>query len=271
MSKWAAHQQSLNRQTSGSWAIYSSHRQRLTQLLAPGKPGMRLCVLGAGNCNDLDFEALLATYREITLVDLDDEAVTSAFERQSPAVQRALVLRAPIDFGVDTGSAAGTGASLPNAGHLASALAGRVAASGFDVVCSSCVLSQLIARVAESLASEPQRCLEQVQLARAVHLHLMLVLLRSGGRGLLVSDLVSSDTVPELQRTPPAELPKLMARLVADKNFFTGLNPFVLEGLLKKDPQLAPQLARSVFHAPWLWQLAQQRSYLTFAFSFMRA
>jgi len=48
-----------------------------------GAAGMRLCILGAGNCNDLDFEALSAWYSEITLVDLDLEAVTRAVERRS--------------------------------------------------------------------------------------------------------------------------------------------------------------------------------------------
>src|SRR5204862_7705623 len=117
----------------------------------------------------------------------------------------------------------------------------------------------------------PERCLKAVQSVREIRLMLMLRLLRTGGRGGFVSDMVSSDTAPEITSVAPTALAELMARLVAAKNFFTGLNPFVIEGLLMQDPRLAPAVARSAFHLPWLWQLGATRSYLTFAVSFQRA
>ena len=232
---------------------------------------MRLCVLGAGNCNDLDFEALSAWYSEITLVDLDLEAVTRAIERQPMAVRSLLRLRAPVDFGgFDEAVARGpTDPAAPQA--LAEAVARDVGVRDFDVVCSACVLSQLIDQVAQRFGSEPERCFSQALLTRALHINLMLILLRTGGRGVLVSDMVSSDSAPSLLSAPAQGLPKLMAQLVADKNFFTGLNPFALAALLKSDPQLAPLIARVVWHAPWLWQLAARRVYLTIACSFQRA
>jgi len=268
MSNWAGHQRTLNHQTASNWGHYAAHRQSLSQLLCVGTPGMRLCVLGAGNCNDLDFEALSAWYSEITLVDLDLEAVTRAIERQPMAVRSLLRLRAPVDFGgFDEAVARGpTDPAAPQA--LAEAVARDVGVRDFDVVCSACVLSQLIDQVAQRFGSEPERCFSQALLTRALHINLMLILLRTGGRGVLVSDMVSSDSAPSLLSAPAQGLPKLMAQLVADKNFFTGLNPFAL---LKSDPQLAPLIARVVWHAPWLWQLAARRVYLTIACSFQRA
>ena len=35
----------------------------------------RLCILGAGNTNDLDLAALLSTHREVHLVDIDSESL----------------------------------------------------------------------------------------------------------------------------------------------------------------------------------------------------
>jgi len=271
MPDWAGQQRALNRQTSANWGLYASHRKILTHLLGVGGTGMRLCVLGAGNCNDLDLEALSAWYSEITLVDLDLEAVTQAVERQPATVRRLLRVRAPVEFGAfeQAISSSHGGGADPQA--LAAMVAEEIGEREFDAVCSACVLSQLIDALAQRFRSEPERCLSLVQLTRSIHLHLIVQLLRAGGRGLLVSDLVSSDTAPVLLSAPASGLSQLMSKFIAEKNFFTGLNPFAITAVLKSDAQLAPRVARVVLHAPWRWQLAARRVYLTFACSFQRA
>ena len=75
----------LNRETADSWRTFADHRARVTAL-ALEAGGETCAVLGAGNCNDLDLEALAQRHREIHLVDLDREAVTRARERQPPTV-----------------------------------------------------------------------------------------------------------------------------------------------------------------------------------------
>ena len=97
----------------------------------------------------------------------------------------------------------------------------------------------------------------------------MLRLLRPGGRGLLVSDLVSSDTAPELL-TGVSHGPELLVKLVAAQNFFTGLNPFIVESLLKQDPILAPLVGKVALHSPWVWRISAARAYLVFAVTFQR-
>jgi hypothetical protein len=165
----------------------------------------------------------------------------------------------------------GSGQDAMTSSALASELASTIDPEPFDIVGSACVLSQLIDQARVRLSDESDRCIQAVQTVRETHIALMLRLLRAGGRGVLVSDMVSSDTVPQLSSAQPTELPGLMTKLVATKNFFTGLNPFVIERLLKQDPGLAPLVARSAFHPPWIWQLAPTRAYLTFAISFLRA
>ena len=61
---------------------------------------------------------------------------------------------------------------------------------------------------------------------RRVHL---LRLTAAGGRTLLITDLVSSDTVPQLAKALPAELPKLMLQCLQSGNFFSGLYPAVVQ------------------------------------------
>jgi hypothetical protein len=263
-------QRSLNRQTEGGWASFTSHRQHVTELLSGRAEGLRLCVLGAGNCNDVDLRQLVPRFRQIVLVDLDVAAVTRAAQRQPAAVQSVLELRAPIDFSAQGELASGTTEASPSGLAIAKRLSGTIDPEPFDIVASTCVLSQLVDQVRAQLENESERCLQVVQQVREVHLALLLQLLRPGGRGVLISDMVSSDTAPELNHAAPQELPELMAKLVSRKNFFTGINPFVIDGLLKQHPLLAPLVARSAFHRPWLWQLTPSRAYLTFALSFQR-
>ena len=64
-----ARQGQFNAESFDQWAGFADHRRRVSGLLATG-PG-RLCVLGAGNANDLDLATLLEVHREVHLVDLD--------------------------------------------------------------------------------------------------------------------------------------------------------------------------------------------------------
>jgi len=62
------------------WRLYEGHRAHLTDVLlgsARGDGG-RLCLLGAGRCNDVDLEKLAATFAEIHLVDIDAKALDAA-------------------------------------------------------------------------------------------------------------------------------------------------------------------------------------------------
>src|SRR6185295_19591792 len=77
-------QTDFNASSAAAWESYTSQRQRMTELFtgAGHSPAGRLCVLGAGNCNDLDLPALLGAYREVHLVDLDEEALNRGVARQ---------------------------------------------------------------------------------------------------------------------------------------------------------------------------------------------
>src|SRR6185369_599397 len=90
-----------NRATSGLWDLYAEHRARLSALVAAHAParGGRVCVLGAGNANDLDLELLAARFSEVHLVDVDAHAVGRARARASSTAAARLFAHAPLDVG----------------------------------------------------------------------------------------------------------------------------------------------------------------------------
>src|SRR2546427_6062344 len=93
MNPLARRQIEFNAGSRDTWDLFRPHRDWVTGLLQPALTAItpRVCVLGAGNCNDLDLATLLHTFQEIHLVDLDAEALTHGVARQglenNPAVR----------------------------------------------------------------------------------------------------------------------------------------------------------------------------------------
>jgi hypothetical protein len=268
-----------NRQSSVLWDSFGTHRARVTALAQAAAPaeGGRLAVLGAGNCNDLDLEALAPHFRSIHLVDLDEEAVARARDRQAPEVAAKLVLHAPVDL-------SGAFARLGNyrrkpatAAELAvmprNCVEGVVAAlpGTFDAVMSTCFLSQLMQSAFVSLGERhPQ--LQMIACALALgHVRSVARLLAPGGRAHLVTDAVTTETYPLFElwdRQPPRAL---LEQLEKSDNVFSGTGPSFLRRILVTDAQVAPLLqGPPTLVEPWLWQFTEERSYLVYAWSFAR-
>ena len=95
-----ARQAGFNAASRGQWAGFAEHREKVTTLLQTGgdPERTRLCILGAGNCNDLDLPALLATHREVHLVDLDAEALRDGVARQDLADHPSLHQHGGVDL-----------------------------------------------------------------------------------------------------------------------------------------------------------------------------
>ena len=73
-----AEQIASNQSALGHEASFAEHRARLTREIAERAPASgrgRLCLLGAGNANDVDLELLAKRFAEVHLVDLDRDAV----------------------------------------------------------------------------------------------------------------------------------------------------------------------------------------------------
>ncbi len=73
-----------NQESRQNWDCFSQHRKKVTSLIVSKLKSQddRLCILGAGNCNDLDLNILVNQFKEIHLVDIDTQAVCDGIARQ---------------------------------------------------------------------------------------------------------------------------------------------------------------------------------------------
>jgi len=278
MSRLAQFHIDLNRKSQLGWEAFAGHRQKVTDLLSAGSSpqSSRLCVLGAGNCNDLDLRLLQSAYQEIHLVDLDAEALQRGLEHQGLERCAALQLHSGLDVaGMQTAMDVWTSQTVIGDAELAACVSEpasqmRSALRGpFEAVASTCLLSQLINTVVQAVGEQHPRFLELLQAVRLGHLRLLADLLAPNGAGWLITDVVSSDSFPALNSVAEDELPGLLAQLIHNRNFFHGVNPAVLMSHFHTDPVLSTQIAASEPIGPWRWDLGP-RQYIVYAIKMRR-
>jgi len=257
------------------WQLYAEHRRKFTQAvlsLAPSTPG-RLCVLGAGKCNDLDLASLSQAYRELHLVDLDPAALASGVACETPELRKQLVVHAPVDLSVLTPKRKTKWQRrAPNAAELDATadatLQGLLARlpGPFDVVVSACVLTQLGFALTQSFP-ERHPLLHPLRLGVVrTHLQTLLGLTAPGGSALFVSDLASSTHYPALtDLSANADLASVLRDVVAKRAFYQVARPDLVADLLA---ELAEAPAAPL--PPWLWTGPQERTYLVYGYEISR-
>src|SRR5262252_612142 len=134
------------------FSSFAVHRQHMTALalrdVAP-EAGLRLCILGAGNCYDVDLVKLASSYREIHLVDVDPAALARARQPLGADAGAKVFSHAPLDLSglFDRLDRWARLEVEPQKllGHAAEASAqiARSLPGPFDVVISACLLSQI--------------------------------------------------------------------------------------------------------------------------------
>jgi hypothetical protein len=253
-----------NRCSRESWDDYAEHRRNVMELLADAagdqaKP-RRLCALGAGNCNDLDLLHLLRGYDEIHLVDVDGPAVEAGVARQRAAGPRVRIhgrmdVTACLHALVRDLSANADNGQLDGWIEKIRTLPAFPQPSPFCVVVSLGLMTQL-AEIAIALVGGPEhpRGNDLLFSLRNHHLRKILEMTRPGGVAILITDVVSSATFPELVTLDERSLPREMYRQVAAKNFFTGANPYALEAMFRNDADLASRVSEVEMLDPWRWK-----------------
>jgi hypothetical protein len=266
-----------NARTASHWALYAGHRERLHQLL-DAHAGRRLAILGAGNGNDLDVEALTQKFREVHLGDLDGAALDRSARRLTAAARKRVRLHRGRDLSGLLSvlpawrEHAPTAVELAGAVPFAAALVASRLPGPFDVVVSDCLLSQISWTCFQAL-SGGELLTSVLCVALATHLRALVSLTKPGGRCLLVTDAVSSDTEPldDLEGPHAAdERGALLRRLDAEGRLFSGTSPSLALSLLTNDPELSRDVVDPFVVEPWVWRLAPQRSVLVYALSFGR-
>ncbi len=246
-----------NRRTADAWERYTWHRQRLADLIAAasiGKPIPTVCILGAGNLNDIDLAQLLQWFHRVVLVDIDREAVVFGVERQSQCACDQIEIVAPWDI---TGCLFGQHGQQHNEKVCPLSIPG----GPFDIVLSAGLLSQLFQSIVTTGAVTHPR-LEFLLQVRRQHLQLLLQSIKSDGTAIFVTDVVSSVTVPGLEHVPESSLGNLLEQLLGERNFFIGTHPRTIE---REIDQLAVEHQLSIkttVHPPWLWQIGPDKRHL---------
>jgi hypothetical protein len=254
-------------------AAFETHRTHVTRLLSEraGDGGGRLCLLGAGNANDVDLEVLLERYREVHLVDIDPAALDRAESRAPEGRAKGLTLHAPVDV-------SGVLDRLERWGRLeltpeeliahpettSRALAARLGAP-FDVVASLCLLTQ-IQRAPVALLGDSHPLFQAVRHTLTVtHLRTLHGLLTPNGRGLLVTD-VSADSIHELpDGMENDEWVPLVDELVAEGKVFQVAQPELLRAITRDDPVLVSRRVLSPPVDAWIWQNGPSQRFLVYA------
>ena len=216
MNRISTEHRKRNADSRGRWECFASHRGKVTEMLldthADGQG--RLCLLGAGNCNDLDLIALTNAFAEVHLVDLDKEAISSGVASQGLADANRVCVHGDIDIaGCNeivsdwTPERLTTDVDVQRCLDTANSHPAPQIPGPFDAVASVCLLTQLFDSVAMSLGGEHPRFLEVLTCIRLRHIRLLFELLQPGGTALFITDFVSSSTAPQLAITSEDDLP----------------------------------------------------------------
>ncbi len=197
----------LNRETAENWGSFQPHRQRVTDLitrLAPGDGSRagQLAILGAGNCNDLALDQIAARFDRRAPGGHRSRGDRTGRARQPAQVAERLQLHAPVDLGGGLGEVGkfrrrtATPTELGALPGAATRAALAAVPERFEAVASTCILSQLVHGCQQLLGPDHAQIQEIACAVVVAHMRVVAQLLAPGGSGLLVTDMVSSDTYP---------------------------------------------------------------------------
>ena len=133
-----------------------------------------------------------------------------------------------------------------------------------------CTITQLIESLAQAIGPDADALPELAVDLRHQHLSLMLQMLTPGGRAVLITDFVSSDSCPELNEVSEALLPHAAQQWINQQNFFTGSNPFAIKRQLLETDALPVQPENVEIIRPWKWDFGS-RIYAVSAIRFRKA
>lgn len=235
-----------------------------------------MAILGAGNCNDVDLPALASRFAEIHLVDIDEGALQRARTRQPPAVAVKLVLHAPIDVSGALSrltefrdkTRTPTQVALLSGSGCASV---REELPGtFDAVLSACVLSQLMYTCQVAFGKRHPMLDATARAVAVAHLRGLVLSVAAGGTGILVTDVVSSNTFPIEELLPERDPVAILKHLDTTNNVLSGTENSFIRRILTKDDVIAPLIEPPRMVPPWLWRLSDELTLLAYAWVFKR-
>jgi hypothetical protein len=224
-----------------------------------------ICVLGAGNCADLDSAQLGRGFGEIHLVDLDAEALERGRDT-FPAHARDRVATHPgIDLSGFIDRLDVWGDTFPDDRELGGAALAAIQSilqkvgRSFRVVLSTCVLSQLPLPFRRTWITSRTNWDRLVAALTAVHLATVAGAVEPGGRGIIAFDLFGSTAVPGLRSVDGNDSEALRAfvdQQVAASLIRLDWDPAAILQRLKS-PALRALVESPRLTGPWLWDIGE--------------
>ena len=185
-----------------AWDVGREHREIVTKILVRNVPrnDASLCVFGAGPCNDIDLQILLAAYQKVALVDCDGDALRNGVKKQSCEDHPGIKLCGDVDlFGasklLDHYKECHDDSLIPEIIRKIQSFCPSDIGK-FDCVASTCILSQLLCEASDTFPHNHDQFIEILKSIRLRHFQLMLRCLKPGGHGVLITDFVSSESIP---------------------------------------------------------------------------
>jgi hypothetical protein len=239
------------------------HRARVMDVLrsARGEFGKTLCVLGPGNGNDIELGQLARDFEKVALVDLDDAAVARAVSRLSVEEVQRTERHCPVDLSgvlreLESWRARKrrTDAEISAVKQLVVA-APRPEIGEFDVVASTCILTQLIDAVYMAMPPKHSRRDELLFAVRNRHLDMILEMLKPGGVGVLLTDFAVAGATNNLAPLSELALPSSTQVGMRRSEFFTGTDPFEIRDFYKRTRGPGPTAEDVAIEGPWCWEV----------------
>lgn len=265
-------QKDANRAGLSLFDKFESHRQNQTDFILSSRdePGGRLCVLGAGNCFDLDLHRAARFFDEVHLVDIDPHAVKKARERLESEEATRVHLHAPVDVSGandkleawrDMKVSPESLIAFPEAG--AKAVAKRLPGP-FDCVVSTCLVSQLLLTYRRILGERHQLFEAGLITLLVTHLRVLAALTKEGGHALLVTDVATDEIAPLHELDWNANAATVLQELAANNQIFNYLDPDLLASLAEQDPILRESVKLGPPEKIWKWQNTPHRAFLVY-------
>jgi hypothetical protein len=241
---------------------YGGHRDRLMRLCAAVQRGRGVCVLGAGNGNDLDLPVLLRDFGDVHLVDIDPAALAHACAALPPVLRPRVHLHAPVDLTGCLSQLDAWGDDLPAADALRAQVAEAAAdlvrriGARFDVVLSACVLSQLCHPFQNTWAATAEEWTRLFDTLARGHVAAVAGLVRPGGTGVIACDVLCAagpNLAALMARVPRPQLAGALAAAIDRGELAPSPDPRQVAGLVQG--LLGDEAAGAQVTEPWLWDL----------------
>jgi hypothetical protein len=270
-------QTARNLRSARDWELFTPHRERVMAVIPTGPPGGSLCVLGAGKCDDLDLPGLAERFSVIHLVDLDDEALARARDRQPARVRDAIVPHGGVDLSGLLPRLDEWAEAFPDDRTLHQVVfsAAHAVVDGlggpFDVTVSTCVLSQLLLPFQDTWAASEETWNKLVAATTAVHVGVLTHATAPRGAACLVFDVLSSDRAPgltTLRDYPPERLQAAVEAGAQSGAIALHPDPGALLAQISHSGVAAPEPGPRLT-GPWIWNTGAALQ-LVYALSFRR-